>query len=228
MKNIVLSAAAVFALSSFAVAGGDITPVEEPAVEVPEVIAPVTDAGFYLGLGYGYLNGTIDYTAANVTYNALDDSFGEVLIQAGYKFNQYVAVEGRYWFGVSNGSFLNPGGQSGGLGTLGDDLTIDGWGIYVKPMYPVTEAFDVYALLGFGGINWTLDNGNWFDYADDSETGFTWGIGVSYDFTENVSAFIDYVSIYDDTNNYANLDYLTNVDEDITVDTINFGVTYKF
>ncbi|SFV50685.1 putative outer membrane protein A [hydrothermal vent metagenome] len=227
MKNIVLSATAIFALSSFAIAGGGITPIEEPAVEVPAAVAPITDEGFYLGLGYGYLNATIDYDIANLTVNALDDSFGEIMLQAGYKFNQYVAVEGRYWFAVSNGSFLNPGGRSGVAGEVGDDLDIDGWGIYVKPMYPVTEAFDVYALLGFGGISYTLDNGNWFDYTDDSQTGFSWGLGVSFDFTENVSAFVDYVTLYDDTNSYVDPD-LGNIDEDTKIDTINVGITYKF
>ena len=47
MKNIVLSAVAVLAMSSFAVAGGDIAPVEEPVVVAEPVI---TDSGFTLVL----------------------------------------------------------------------------------------------------------------------------------------------------------------------------------
>ena len=50
MKNIVLSAVAVLAMSSFAVAGGDIAPVEEPVVVVEEA---VSTGAFYLGLAYG-------------------------------------------------------------------------------------------------------------------------------------------------------------------------------
>ena len=115
MKNIVLSAVAVFAMSSFAVAGGNIAPIEEPVVEEVVVVENL-DAGFYLGLGYGLLNAEITdtYKAGDSSTSLqrvdtlVDDDFGEIMIQAGYKFNAYVAVEGRYWAGVNDGSFLNP------------------------------------------------------------------------------------------------------------------------
>jgi len=233
MKNIVLSAAAVFAMSSFAVAGGDIAPIQEPVVEVPEVVAAPTVGGFYLGLGYGYLNTTADLSATTGYWvnktNLWDDSFGEIMIQAGYKFNEYVAVEGRYWFGVSNGSWLNPGGTSGsGLPALGQavgDLSFDAYGIYVKPMYPVTPEFNIYALLGYGSIDSTLDgDDNWEDGTD--ADGFSWGIGVEYAFNENVSVFVDYTVIYDDTTDGIYVD--TPYSLDFTADVIDFGVTYKF
>ena len=53
MKNIVLSTVTIFALSSFALAGGDITPVDEPIIETEEVseIIVSNDQGLYLGLG---------------------------------------------------------------------------------------------------------------------------------------------------------------------------------
>jgi opacity protein-like surface antigen len=233
MKNIVLSAAAVFAMSSFAIAGGDIAPIEEPVVEVPEVVAP-TDNGFYLGLAYGYLNAVDDVTYGPATVNLFDDSYGEVMLQAGYKFNSYVAVEGRYWFGVSKGSWLNPGGSSSsGIPLIGDaaaDLSFDAFGLYVKPMYPVTEAFNVYALLGYGSIDSTFDgDDNWEDPT--SADGFSWGIGAEYAFNENVSIFIDYTSIYDSDEDTTVVDAYGNVfdiSNDLSANVIDFGVTYKF
>ncbi len=235
MKNIVLSAAAVFAMSSFAIAGGDITPpMEEPVVEVPEVIAPSV-GGFYLGLAYGYLNSTdtlnLKVGATTTSTDLWDDSYGEIMLQAGYKFNEYVAVEGRYWFGVSTGSWLNPNGQSGVIGDPAGDVSIDGWGIYVKPMYPVTPEFNIYALLGYGGASADLDNTDiWDDITD--QDGFSWGIGAEYAINENFAVFIDYTVLYDDTEDYTDFsgDYgvLYTFENDLSYDTINFGVTYKF
>ena len=216
MKNIVLSAVAVLAMSSFAVAGGDIAPVEEPVVVEPVV----TDAGFYLGLAYGYANMDLtetEYFAPTATTRSSvrvtdlgDDSYNTIMLQAGYKFNEYVAVEGRYWFGLD---------EDFGLGN--GDYNIDTWGLYVKPMYPVTDAFDIYALLGYANT----DQGNAF--SDTTLDGFSWGLGGSYEFTENFAVFIDYVNMYNDTDriDYVGGDY----DElDFDISTWNFGVTYKF
>jgi opacity protein-like surface antigen len=53
--------------------------------------------------------------------------------------------------------------------------------------------------------------------------GFSWGLGASYAFMDNLSVFADYVSLYDDDalneNGYG---------EDMTIETWNFGLTYKF
>lgn len=74
------------------------------------------------------------------------------MLQAGYKFNQYVAVEGRYWIGLEEGMEVDLG--------INGDLTVDTWGLYVKPMYPVTEAFDIYALLGYASSDASAKAGN--------------------------------------------------------------------
>jgi len=231
MKNIVLSAVAVAAMSTFALAGGDIAPIEEPTVVVPEVIEEVTDAGLYIGLGYGYLNTTADVTfhganGIDSTLNLWDDSFGEVMIQGGYKFNSYVAVEGRYWFGVSDGSWLNTGGTSGAIGEEVGDLSFDAYGIYIKPMFPVADGFNIYALLGYAGVDSTLDgDNNWEDDVD--VDGFSWGIGAEYAFSPNVSVFVDYTVLYDSDSDEDTLNY-GNVNFDMNFNVIDFGVTYKF
>ena len=210
MKKFNLSLVAVLAMSTFAIAGGDIAPVE-PMVETPMVVEESTGA-FYIGGAYGY--GTMDSSSPvspvpGVGYSH-DENFDSFMLQAGYKFNPYVAVEGRYWF-TSEDSWDN----------WGVDFSTDSWGIYVKPMYPVTNELDIYALLGYGDTDPKI-GGEGPGYDTD---GFQWGLGASYDFTDNVAVFVDYVNLYDDT------DYRgapTNADVDLTIDTWNFGVTYTF
>ena len=226
MKNIVLSAVAVLAMSSFAVAGGDIAPVEEPMVVVEPV---VTDSGFYLGLGYGWLDASVIdtyyYGNKDLRVTALDDSFGEIMIDAGYKFNSYVAIEGRYWFGISDNAWL---GQDN-FNLPNASVDVDAWGIYVKPMYPVTDAFNVYALLGYGGADLNIDTTYAGDFESDGVDGFSWGLGADYSFTDNVSVFLDYTSIYNDTESIDNL-YGQGIaaDTDSEIAVITFGVNYQF
>ena len=222
MKNIVLSAVAVAAMSSFAVAGGDIAPIEEPVVVEEVVVVENLDAGFYLGLGYGSLSSEETWTAGNLSIELDSEDFDQLLVQAGYKFNAYVAVEGRYWFGMSD---LDDGfGVYDGL-VYSESSNIDAWGIYVKPMYPVTAEFDVYALLGYATTTYETDlkvaNLTISDSTDID--GFSYGIGAAYTFNDSISIFADYVVLYDDTYEYDN-----DIESDFTIDTINVGVSYKF
>ncbi len=50
----------------------------------------------------------------------------------GYKFNQYIALEGRYWHGFEETIVTDLRTQ---------DTSADLWGIYAKPMYPVREMY---------------------------------------------------------------------------------------
>ena len=229
MKNIVLSAVAVLAMSSFAVAGGDILPAVEPEVEVivvEEVEVVAVDASFYLGLGYGSLSGEETYKwnpgQGEVSFEEDSRDFDQLLLQVGYKFNSYVAIEGRYWAGMNDldgvwdydGMFIDTTAQ------------LDAWGIYVKPMYPVTPEFDVYALLGYGGASLEEDIniiGGTLSETTDLD-GFSWGLGVAYTFNESISVFVDYVSLYDDTIDYD----VYNASSEFQIDTVNVGVSYNF
>ncbi len=191
---------AALAMSTFAVAGGDIAPVE-PAVEVPEAVS--TPGAFYVGIAYGLLNQDATETITGVSdvplVYSMDEDANSVMLQAGYKFNPYVAVEGRYWIDADS------------------DWDGDVWGVYVKPMYPVTEAFDIYGLLGYASVD--------TDLPVDMD-GFSWGIGGAYAFTENLSVFVDYTYLNDDDFSYDIFGGTVNLDSEIT--SWNFGVTYTF
>ena len=96
----------------------------------------------------------------------------------------------------------------------------------------MTEAFDIYALLGYAHIDsdfivHRLNGTTKVQSLDDD--GFSWGLGLSYDINENFSVFADFVRIYDDEQTkYLAAPLVGSKDWDMTIDSYNFGVTYKF
>ena len=202
MQKTTLSIVSILALSGLAFAGGDIAPVE-PVVETPVVME---QSPFYLGVGIG--------TAA-VNDDDTDEEFESttLMLQAGYQYNAYLALEGRYTFGVDTDyDSGNTGGSSSDY-----DGDFSSWGLYVKPMYPIGD-FSLYALLGYGGV--MLDD---LAGGDAYEDGFHWGLGASYAMSDNYIVFVDYVALYDDTG----FDYRAKLD-DVDADTWTFGLTYRF
>ena len=199
MKNFTLSAVAIIAMSTFAIAGGDIEPVP--------MAAPIVEdySSVYVGLGYSYVTADVDGTEKGNAYSLI----------AGYNYNQYIAVEGRYIrtigdMDVSNdqSSLYHPDGSY--------EREVSSAAIYLKPQYPVTEAFSVYGLLGYGGVTSRETDAN----------GFQWGLGAKYMFTESIGIFIDYTSLYDgDMDNVEGFDYNT---WDSQIDSTNIGFTYNF
>ena len=207
MKKITLSLLALGAASTFAIAGGDIAPVE-PVVDTPAVV-PAPVGNFYGGIAYSYISEDYSRNPQGNPQN-FDDSVNGLMLQAGYKFNPYISVEGRYWegrwdtFDVKNAA--------------GTDYTLAGpnaYGLYVKPSYPVTEAIDVYALLGYAWVDQNSVRLNSLD-------GFSWGLGASYTVMDNIDLFIDYTRLADEDNT------VPGATKSYTVDSINFGATYNF
>ena len=203
MKRIALSVLAVACLSSFGVAGGDFKDVEP--VVVPVVVVEEEKSGLYAGLGLTAVS-TRD-AEVSVDWGGTDrqDRLGNFSFLAGYNFNEYFAVEGRY-----TDSF-----------THDDQTEMSGWSLFAKPQYPVSEDFSVYALLGYGGV--TLDgvSGYIVDYDD---TGFQWGLGGSYQIMENLSLFADYTFPANDMDG----SYQGNDAVKLDVDAFTVGVNYHF
>jgi len=170
----------------------------------------VFEPGFYVGGGLSAVVATNSDVSAD--YFEADkigqDRLGNVTLLAGYEYNEYVAVEGRY-----STSFTHE-----------TKVSMDGWGLYVKPQYPASDGFKIYALLGFGGV--TLDGVNGYT-ADVDDTGFQWGIGASYSlkrYTENdLSLFIDYVSM---ANEMDGRFYDGALETDVSAITV--GLSYRF
>lgn len=202
MKKVLLSAAAVSVMSGVSYAGGDISPVE-PVVGTPVMMG--SSAGGYVGVGLSAVaNGNDSLSFFSV--EAGQDRTGDIMLQAGYEVNTYMAVEVRYSTSIVEG----------------DVLERDSWGVYVKPQYPVGEGVNLYALLGYGGV--TLDGIDGYN-VDVDDSGFQWGIGLSYDVSNNVAVFADYVSAATDIEADA---YPLAGSNEVSSSALTLGVSYKF
>jgi len=220
MKSVIYALLASAVMGTFAVAGGN-EAVAKPAVaEIPQ--AENTTSAFYAGLGYGYFKQKND----DITYNSQDlwsieIETDNILFQAGYQYNQYVAVEARYWMGIGDATITGLDGTSSD--ESGDYAS---WGIYLKPMYPVTERFNIYAMLGYASTSLESDSGAYWD-----TDGFSWGAGAEFGVTEHVFIFADYVNLMtpDSFDLHApKYGVIPDIDMDGDLYTFNLGVTYKF
>lgn len=200
MKRVLYSCMTVACIGSFAAAGGDIAPVE-PATEAPVV----TEGGFYAGIALSGLSSRGSSVSMDIfSAKTGQDRLGNVTFQAGYEFNPYIAVEGRYTTTITNEDYVE----------------MDGWSLFVKPQYPVSESFTVYALLGYGNVN--LDQSGSVP-VDVDENSFQWGIGASYDVMENIEIFFDYTMLANGAEGI-----YWNGDTSADVDAFTLGVTYRF
>ncbi len=192
-------------MSSLGFAGGDFVTPEEPQVIIPVVMDEVDESGFYAGIGLSAISTrdadvSLDFTNAE----GGQDRLGNVSFLAGYNVNTYFAAEGRYTTSVTDE----------------DQVEMSGWSLFVKPQYPVTEDFSIYALLGFGGV--TLDGINGFT-ADVDDAGFQWGLGASYLVMENFSLFADYTSLANEMDGV----YFNGALQ-VDVDAVAAGISYQF
>jgi len=218
-----LSIVAIIALAgSTLMAGGDIVPVQAPMphVEMP-AMPEISDSGFYLGAFYGASNidSGIKSGALGVRATYFDDvDYGSFGIDAGYKFNSFIAVEGRYWFGAD---------ENANDILLDETFSVsnDTWALYVKPMYPVTDTINVYALLGYANSDFVGTHPTITLTPDTDYDGFSWGIGADYEITDNISVFVDYTNMFDES--YDSLVTPNLVYADV-ITSWNFGFNYKF
>jgi len=215
MQKVIYSVIFTALCGSFAMGGGDIAPVVPVAEEYPAV----DNNALYIGAGYAYFKQSND----DIVYrgvNKIELETDSILLQAGYQYNEYLAFEGRYWFGVGDIS------QSGGMKPGDRSGDYDAWALYVKPMYPVTEHLDVYALLGYAETDVEYDDGSFWD-----TEGFSWGVGAQYEVVENIVVFADYISLstHDSFDIVApNGAIVENVDADVDLYMVNVGISYRF
>ena len=210
MKKIGLSLLTVVALSSAGLASSDV-PAAVPA-DTDTAVKP-----YYVGIALA----ATSTRASNADLSFFSkkwgqDRLGNITLNAGYNFNQYIAIEGRYTFAITKEQSVD---------------SMNGWSIFVKPQYPVTEDFNIYALLGFGGISidggvYNSNNGIYYPI-DVSDSGFQWGIGLSYSlksYTEyDIAIYVDYTSLAKDIDSaYADFGPKTDADA------LTVGATYNF
>ena len=217
MKKII---AALLVVSSIGFASGDTKP-------IPLVLGDDMDnTGLYLGAGISAMSTRLSSVSRDIfSEKAGQDRLGNAMILAGYMINNYLSVEGRLATNITDE----------------DRVTMDSqWSIFLKPMYKFEDEADqangrnyfaIYGLLGFGGIQLDGINGT---VADISDTGFQWGLGLSYTFRETASQgnyqYKDSWTVYADyTMLGADMDglYYTGRDK-VDADAFTVGLIYKF
>lgn len=222
MKKITQIVLVTSLFSALGFAGGDFEEVE-PVIAVP--VIEVDNSGFYVGATLAYQR---VYSDDSAWFSETDsqDGLGTLGVLAGYDFNEYIAVEGR----ISTSVFEE------------DYAETTTYSIFVKPQYPVTEAFSIYALLGFGNttVKGSDAGGDYFGFDPSrightimDESSFQWGFGVNYEVMEDVDLFVDYVSFAKDADiETTNLYWYGGVApypyDKLSSDALTLGVTYKF
>ena len=244
MKSIKLSLISILIGSSFAIAGGDIisvtpyeiedieaaskeviketTPISTPKVVVPtpkKIIAPATPAvlpnanisPFYVGLG---ITAAQYKTGCNCrgTKSGTDKTLGGVA-RIGYDFNRYLGMEAR--------AIVTPFKENGGK--------VQHYGAFLKPMYPVTDEVNVYAL---GGIAKTKTTGS---LRKTDVSGLAFGVGLEYDISKDKKKEAKYNREFDGQADqergfgiFADYERLYYKKGSPDLDAVSVGVTYDF
>lgn len=150
--------------------GGDIAPV------IPIEIEQINPNPFYIGLGALWVDVGRDSTCCpdlqgnpRIETRLEDDGWGGI-VRLGYDYNQYFGIEARALKAF----------------TGGDTFDITHYGLFLKPMMPLGEQFNVYGLIGYGHtkVETTTCEALRDTY---SENGMSYGIGLEYDLSDRDS-----------------------------------------
>lgn len=146
-----------------------------------QVNKPVT-GGVYGELGFSGLNADIDTSRRRESLNGL--GWRGVL---GWNAHPNLAVEA----------------MLGRFGRRAEVVDIDtrvelthAVGAYIKPKYQFNDRFEVFARVGYGDVNLKAVSRR-AGRVPHVSGGFTWGVGVTYNFTPNFYSSTDYTSHYD-------------------------------
>ncbi|HEY9191152.1 MAG TPA: porin family protein [Sulfurovum sp.] len=202
--------------------GGDIAPAVAPIG-----IEEIDPNPLYIGVGALWVDVTRDCECLDLLGNPrigtrLEDTTWGGIVRLGYDYNQYFGIEAR------------------ALKALYDSDTFDvtHYGIFLKPMMPIGEQFNVYGLIGYGYTKVETTCGTLRETY--SENGMHYGIGLEYDLSDRDSdkeeggvydrpfdghgdqekgwgLFVDYQNLLHDS---GPIKYRANV--------VSFGITYDF
>jgi len=195
-------------------------PKQTTVVETPTPVAtptpvPVKPAAAAAAAGMGipglYVGGALAAMAARCNCdgdraNVFSDEDGQdrqmgITGILGYDFMEYLGAELRASMAVS--------------GEDDDAEKIQQYGIYLKPNVDITDALNLYGLLGYSSVNMSDCMFDADADPDNTNSGFSYGAGLDYGITENISVFTDIVN------------YLRDDDKDSTWGT-NLGLKYNF
>ena len=169
------------------------------------------DSGLYLGLGYAATNIDIGQIYSDPNKQKLvDASTDSVILLAGYDFNKYIGVEGRYYLNASSAAFDYYLGDTPLQGTY----KAESFTLYAKPQYNL-GVITLYGLIGVAFNDYTLSSV--LTGGNNNEAIFSWGGGAKFNVTQSLGLFVDYTDLGESTNFTS-----TNLSS------WNLGVSYRF
>jgi len=197
--------------------------IEEPVVikDVPVVPPPlpvknITTNGLYAGIGISavkFKTGCKCPTTGRSKGTSGTDKTAGLMGRVGYDVNQYIGVEAR---GIRT-NWKSDGGK------------VKHVGVFVKPMLPVGEATNLYAL---AGVAKTTTQGRL--QRVDSKS-FAWGVGVEHDISEDTAKDGRYNRSFDGHGDqekglgvFADYERLVQKSGSPNLDAVNVGLTYDF
>ena len=198
IRNIFAGLAATAVMTMTTHAGKNVEPAQSPVV-------PVATIPFYIGVGGIMGMVSNDCPCAGEGKRMYDTTNFGGLLRIGYDFNPFFGIEAR---------FLRS--------QLAKNYAITThYGIYAKPQVHISDAANIYGLIGYGHTRVDCTKKTLYD-----GSGWSFGGGVEYDFAsgdgqgdaeEGWGAFVDYQNILRDG---GKLKVRSNV--------VSAGVTYDF
>jgi len=187
--------------------------VAPPVVTPPPPPPPVKDIvanGLYVGIG---LSAARFEPSCNCPSAGKIDKTAGVVGRIGYDINQYIGIEAR---GIRT-NWKSNGGK------------VKHAGLFVKPMYPVSNQTNVYGLVGYAK---TKTEGSLQKV--DAKT-LAWGAGIEYDLSKDSAKSGRYNRAFDGAGDqegglgvFADYERLIQKSDSPDLDTVNVGVTYDF
>lgn len=161
------------------------------------------DSGWYVGGSVG--QSKIDCDTSGIPGASCDDSDTAFRIFGGYQFNKNFAAElGYNEFGEAKAS-------AGGVSVTGE---AKGFDLVAVGILPLNEKFSVFGKLGWHMSDVDVSS-NVGVSESESNSDFTYGIGLQYNFSRNLGVRAEYQQF-------------KKVGEDTDVDVMSIGVVYKF
>jgi len=171
--------------------------------------------GLYVTVGGTILSTELDLNGIDVAGETVDLGVEDTTItmlngRIGYRFNDYLAVEGELGFGLGGDEFDRtiPVDVLGTPVNVDSTITLDVKNYYIafaRGIFPVSDDFDIFARVGYGQATAEADIvGTALGFtaagsAEQDEDGIAYGVGAQYNISHKDGIRADYTRL-DETN----------------------------
>ena len=171
-------------------------------------VAPIHSSSWYLGMGMGGFGLTTQTSQEHL----FSKSASLIL---GYTLNRYLSIEGRYTHAI--GSLHYDAGKTSSPSKILSESTYTDTDLLLRLSYPIGH-FSPYLLAGYGRSTITHIVGS-----NRAESSLRYGAGLSYQATEHLHLFADYLRAYRGKGFDGR-----STDENVHLDRLTLGMTYHF